>query len=383
MGAGIGSALGNTGYFSSLADGGGPGAFFGSLTTNTAGAIANAATRSALTGTNFGDNIVAAIPDVVGQAVGTALGRATNSAIDRARAAKAKADTPVEVEIDESTESEGLAQEYTEAVKGGYDAAQARRTNGLPEESFTLAQVDDAQDQGSDPEIESSIEQAIIEYLQEVQNKDSVQNNIEKQESIRRQEEVLNQYRQLNRDEINSSTGAAKQIFGLAAHLRFWLSDQDFKVFLHDTVAAAGEIAFEDPAFAATVGIILIDGKVDKGAAYNLGQTAVSVLETRGIKTQTWAGFFTKAGLSTAYQITGAGLDSAFQAYNELREAGIDVTSLPRDQIKAISLGIISESNFSYNIDSNILTADYLHVRPDTDEFRVIINIPIGDNSNE
>jgi len=38
-----------------------------------ASAIANAATRSALDGSNFGDNIVAAIPDVVGSAIGNAI----------------------------------------------------------------------------------------------------------------------------------------------------------------------------------------------------------------------------------------------------------------------------------------------------------------------
>jgi hypothetical protein len=50
-----------------------------------AGAIANAATRSAIQGTSFGDGIIAAIPDVIGQAVGGALGNAAGNAAVRAR----------------------------------------------------------------------------------------------------------------------------------------------------------------------------------------------------------------------------------------------------------------------------------------------------------
>jgi len=41
---------------------------------SSASALANAATRSALDGSNFGDNITAAIPDVIGQVLGDAVG---------------------------------------------------------------------------------------------------------------------------------------------------------------------------------------------------------------------------------------------------------------------------------------------------------------------
>lgn len=37
-----------------------------------ASALANAATRSALEGTSFGDNLIEALPDVIGNAVGGA-----------------------------------------------------------------------------------------------------------------------------------------------------------------------------------------------------------------------------------------------------------------------------------------------------------------------
>lgn len=59
VGAGIGQQLGSR-------LGGG---FVNSLIANTAGGIANAATRSAINGNNFGDNFMAAIPDIIAQSV--------------------------------------------------------------------------------------------------------------------------------------------------------------------------------------------------------------------------------------------------------------------------------------------------------------------------
>ena len=50
--------------------------FGGQIAKSSAVAIANAATRSAIEGSSFGDNIIAAIPDVIGQAVGGKLGEA-------------------------------------------------------------------------------------------------------------------------------------------------------------------------------------------------------------------------------------------------------------------------------------------------------------------
>ena len=70
--AGIGSAAGGA---ASDAIGGSLGRFGGELAAGAAGAIANAATRSAIQGTSFGDNILAAIPDVIAQALGNAAAR--------------------------------------------------------------------------------------------------------------------------------------------------------------------------------------------------------------------------------------------------------------------------------------------------------------------
>jgi hypothetical protein len=55
--------------------------------TGAVGAIANAATRSALTGTSFGDNILAAIPDVIGQTIGNMVAMGVSAEPPRASGA--------------------------------------------------------------------------------------------------------------------------------------------------------------------------------------------------------------------------------------------------------------------------------------------------------
>jgi len=47
------------------------GGFGGKVLSNSAGGIANAAARSVIDGTDFGDNLIAALPDVIGQTVGS------------------------------------------------------------------------------------------------------------------------------------------------------------------------------------------------------------------------------------------------------------------------------------------------------------------------
>jgi hypothetical protein len=61
------------------------------LATSTAGAIANAATRSVINGSDFGDNMLAALPDIIGSTIGNMIGSAFASrgsavATTRARA---------------------------------------------------------------------------------------------------------------------------------------------------------------------------------------------------------------------------------------------------------------------------------------------------------
>ncbi|MDH4746831.1 hypothetical protein OMP43_22635, partial [Sphingomonas sp. CBMAI 2297] len=63
----------------------GLGGFEGRLVGNTAGGLANAAARSLLGGTDFGDNILAALPDIIGQTIGEVIaGNWKPSAIERA-----------------------------------------------------------------------------------------------------------------------------------------------------------------------------------------------------------------------------------------------------------------------------------------------------------
>ncbi len=76
-GAGFGGALGrglesSKGFLGMKAA---DGSFGHTFATATASGIANAATRSAINGDSFGDNLIAAIPDIIGQAVGGAIGK--------------------------------------------------------------------------------------------------------------------------------------------------------------------------------------------------------------------------------------------------------------------------------------------------------------------
>ena len=73
VGGGIGNLVG--GDLPSLSRDSSVGNALAHLGTSAASSIANAATRSAVEGSSLGRNIVAAIPDVVGQALGGAIGR--------------------------------------------------------------------------------------------------------------------------------------------------------------------------------------------------------------------------------------------------------------------------------------------------------------------
>lgn len=77
VGAGAGHAFGNTGVARAIGDQ--TGKIGNQIAVGTASALANAATRTALDGSSFGDNIRAAIPDVIGSALGGALARGLTS----------------------------------------------------------------------------------------------------------------------------------------------------------------------------------------------------------------------------------------------------------------------------------------------------------------
>ena len=84
VGSSLASGISGIGDVNDVLRGGGPAAFATELGINTAAGIANAATRSALTGNSFGDELQAAIPDIIGQTVGGAIGRQASRAIAEA-----------------------------------------------------------------------------------------------------------------------------------------------------------------------------------------------------------------------------------------------------------------------------------------------------------
>ncbi len=86
VGAGVANAVGGAAS-QALGD------FGGNLVTNAASGIANAATRSLIEGTNFGDNILAALPDIIGQTFANALAGSL--------AEGARRDAIVEARVDE------------------------------------------------------------------------------------------------------------------------------------------------------------------------------------------------------------------------------------------------------------------------------------------
>ncbi len=90
--AGIGNAFGGLAADALGKSGGFLATSFGQdLAHGTASLLANAATRSAIEGSNFGDNIIAALPDAISSVLGRALGGAIaggNDGYDKAQAKK-------------------------------------------------------------------------------------------------------------------------------------------------------------------------------------------------------------------------------------------------------------------------------------------------------
>ncbi len=73
--------MGGTGAVKNLTN---ASAVAGDIVVSGASAIANAATRTLVNGSDFGDNLVAALPDVIGGAVGRSLGRGVVAGLSEA-----------------------------------------------------------------------------------------------------------------------------------------------------------------------------------------------------------------------------------------------------------------------------------------------------------
>ena len=122
IGAGIGGAVGRgleskSGLFGVSAS---AGSFGYRMATSAASGIANAATRSAINGESFGKNLIAALPDIIGQAVGGAIGSALVTGIKRADVQRRRYDR---IDSNGSNLQERLGSQAD--VKGFIDASKA------------------------------------------------------------------------------------------------------------------------------------------------------------------------------------------------------------------------------------------------------------------
>ena len=122
IGAGIGGAVGRGIGFDPRASGFNPGNIGLGAVASTAGAIANAATRSALSGTNFGDNVLRALPDAIGSAIGQLAGAGIATAYDGVSTRALAKATESPVEAGTSTVG-GRAAEAAKAVSEGPGSA--------------------------------------------------------------------------------------------------------------------------------------------------------------------------------------------------------------------------------------------------------------------
>ena len=146
VGAGVGGAVGRglklTGFDVSRSAAN----VAGSALAGTASAIANAATRSAIEGSNFGDNVMRALPDAIGSTVGNLIGSALQGP---SQVALAKAlESPVEA----NKPMTGQAVAGAVEAEGGWVnvAAIARATDAVLERNNPL-------NFGLDPALEQGI----------------------------------------------------------------------------------------------------------------------------------------------------------------------------------------------------------------------------------
>ncbi|MFD1034604.1 NucA/NucB deoxyribonuclease domain-containing protein [Sphingomonas hankookensis] len=119
VGGGVAGGLGNVLKLESLRDDLTSGNVARTALTNTAAGIANAATRALATGTSFGDNMLAALPDVIGQTVGGAVA----AGVSRRGGAAAPPSSGTGVDFDSSA-SEQLANYEAAGVDLAENAAE-------------------------------------------------------------------------------------------------------------------------------------------------------------------------------------------------------------------------------------------------------------------
>jgi len=127
VGGGVAGGLGNALKLESLTKDSSPGNIARTALTNTVGGIANATLRAVATGTSFGDNLLAVLPDVLGQTIGSLVaggiaGRGTMSPGETALVAEAEKSAN-KVPVAESDRR--YRQELVNTAKASVDVEQA------------------------------------------------------------------------------------------------------------------------------------------------------------------------------------------------------------------------------------------------------------------
>jgi hypothetical protein len=145
----VASAVGAKG--GALADSFGGGATGGALANGVIGgasAIANAAARSLIDGSDFGDNVMAALPDVIGQTVvGVIAGRIQDND-NAAREAKLRADAdPYNPRFDGKTADEIAAMRFDDYLNAG-GAGYRRGIDSSPEFAQAMKEASEIEGRG-------------------------------------------------------------------------------------------------------------------------------------------------------------------------------------------------------------------------------------------
>ncbi|WP_425408080.1 RHS repeat-associated core domain-containing protein [Hyphococcus sp.] len=134
--------------------------------------------------------------------------------------------------------------------------------------------------------------------------------------------------------------------------------------FVRNSFEAGLDLLSQNPGLAGTGLKYFLDKKYEKGLAYNLGNFAAGATAGSAVVTKTLRGALAKGAANTGLAITGGALDSAFQAYDTLSGQGIDPNGLATETLSNIGVAALAEADFSYNADSNTLTATVSRSQP-------------------
>ena len=138
----------------------------GNIGTQSARAILNAATRSALGGGSFGDNLRAAIPDVIGQAIGDAIGSRIGGALNGTTQAEIELRTALVLQNAEGFRARFGDMSEVDDYEQAALAAAARPGNKRAQREFNRATLAMLEANSSDP--------GVADFLQRIHPDTSV-----------------------------------------------------------------------------------------------------------------------------------------------------------------------------------------------------------------